>query len=565
MQRAIGDPRIAGLRTTGQQTPFCRARTQCAGRRQPTQRRASNETSTSTTETAAISVSGPYITTSSIDGDSLIMSADFLERELVGPYKFNSHQLEIIHELAEGMKGCSTAFVAVALAGIALTVAASSGLPMEDAPEVLFNGITVGDVASWVDSLLVAALLNLGAASFSRVEETTCKERQLAYTFQGINRLGLMFTQFSIAATTVSIVTTLEAASKWPPLVTLASGLFFAAAVGRSGAMWYVLSKYGNTLDDVDAALEAQRRAYAAAHDEELPLFDRLAIRLAFTYLLQYSAAGRRPSEAALSSAVAVAVDAAANNAANAANAGAGGLSDFSAAGAAAAGVNSKGVMRSNALAAASAAGMVAVRAGGRSASDAARAGLQLLQKIPLPILSRSTDSVDEAGAAAAEQQQQEQQYVLTQAEERLVQACQSSLNNAGLALVLQAVATGLLVTANMANEDYSGALADIIQVINKVVAAELIFIATTNFDRALYTEGCDVAHLLEGLGGKGITRLFHNLSILAWAVVIAKGVALIAPWEESSPLLKFISENFSHQAADMVLEGQELLVTLIK
>jgi hypothetical protein len=55
---------------------------------------------------------------------------------------------------------------------------------------------------------------------------------------QGINRLGLMFTQFSIAATTVSIVTTLEAASKWPPLVTLASGLFFAAAVGRSGAMW---------------------------------------------------------------------------------------------------------------------------------------------------------------------------------------------------------------------------------------------------------------------------------------------------------------------------------------
>jgi hypothetical protein len=45
-------------------------------------------------------------------------------------------QLEIIHELSEGMKGCSTAFVAVAVAGIALTVAASTGLPMEDAPEV---------------------------------------------------------------------------------------------------------------------------------------------------------------------------------------------------------------------------------------------------------------------------------------------------------------------------------------------------------------------------------------------------------------------------------------------
>lgn len=45
-------------------------------------------------------------------------------------------QLGIIHELAEGMKGCSTAFVAVAVAGIALTVAASTGMEMEDAPEV---------------------------------------------------------------------------------------------------------------------------------------------------------------------------------------------------------------------------------------------------------------------------------------------------------------------------------------------------------------------------------------------------------------------------------------------
>lgn len=45
-------------------------------------------------------------------------------------------QKDIIHELSESMKGCSTAFVAVAVAGIALTVAASSGMPMEDAPEV---------------------------------------------------------------------------------------------------------------------------------------------------------------------------------------------------------------------------------------------------------------------------------------------------------------------------------------------------------------------------------------------------------------------------------------------
>lgn len=46
-----------------------------------------------------------------------------------------------------------------------------------------------------------------------------------------------------------------------------------------------------------------------------------------------------------------------------------------------------------------------------------------------------------------------------------LLQACQSSLNTAGLALIMQTVATGLLVTASIANEDYSGALGDGIQV----------------------------------------------------------------------------------------------------
>jgi hypothetical protein len=57
-----------------------------------------------------------------------------------------------------------------------------------------------------------------------------------------------------------------------------------------------------------------------------------------------------------------------------------------------------------------------------------------------------------------------------------------------------------------------------------------------------------------------------HTRLLLLHALrVRVQGVALIAPWEESSPLLKFISENFSHQAADMVLEGQELLVNIIQ
>jgi hypothetical protein len=58
---------------------------------------------------------------------------------------------------------------------------------------------------------------------------------------------------------------------------------------------------------------------------------------------------------------------------------------------------------------------------------------------------------------------------------------------------------------------------------------------------------------------------LYLDFLLLLHVCLRVQGVALIAPWEESSPLLKFISENFSHQAADMVLEGQELLVNIIQ
>ena len=77
-------------------------------------------------------------------------------------------------------------------------------------------------------------------------------------------------------------------------------------------------------------------------------------------------------------------------------------------------------------------------------------------------------------------------------------------------------------------------------------------------YSAPVHAEYCDQQELLKGFSSSCTIR--HSLLLL-----LLQGVALIAPWEESSPLLKFISENFSHQAADMVLEGQELLVTLIK
>jgi hypothetical protein len=88
------------------------------------------------------------------------------------------------------MVGCSNAFFGVALASIALSLATAHGVEVAEAPEVL-SGVTVGDVASWVDSLLMAGLLRYGAQSFSRVLDTSQKRKQLAYTFQ-VGGAGLL-------------------------------------------------------------------------------------------------------------------------------------------------------------------------------------------------------------------------------------------------------------------------------------------------------------------------------------------------------------------------------------
>jgi hypothetical protein len=204
--------------------------------------------------TVALGVSGTYRTTASslgslsslsslsslgsLDGDVAAAALDLRGELSAAPlhYRLSERQAATLGGLSSAMRGCSVAFIAVAAAGVTLTLAGAMGHAEEAGAEL--GSVTVGDVANWVDSLLVAALLRYGASAFSAAAETPDAARQLPYAFRGIGRLGVMFNQFAIAAGTVSVVTTLEAASEWPPLVTLASGLFFAAAVARSGAMW---------------------------------------------------------------------------------------------------------------------------------------------------------------------------------------------------------------------------------------------------------------------------------------------------------------------------------------
>jgi len=77
--------------------------------------------------------------------------------------------------------------------------------------------------------------------------------------------------------------------------------------------------------------------------------------------------------------------------------------------------------------------------------------------------------------------------------------------------------------------------------------------------------EGCDIGHLMQGVGRRGLTSLFQNLCLLAWAVTLADALTLAAPWIEASPVFTFVSERVSHEAAHTLLGAEKLLARLIR
>ena len=76
--------------------------------------------------------------------------------------------------------------------------------------------------------------------------------------------------------------------------------------------------------------------------------------------------------------------------------------------------------------------------------------------------------------------------------------------------------------------------------------------------------EGCDIGHLVQGVGRKGLTSMYSNLGILAWTVALADAVAMAAPWIEASPVFTYITERSSHEVAHALISAQKLLVRLL-
>ncbi|BDA41647.1 hypothetical protein COCOBI_02-4280 [Coccomyxa sp. Obi] len=382
------------------------------------------------------------------------------------------------------MRKCGIAFVVVSAATIAGLVQAEleSGEEAAGAWEMIasfFNHLTVGGVARPIDTLLMAGLIMYSAIPFEKAVNS--QSRQLAFVFQGVDRLTLVFNQLVIASLAVSTIATLEAAVKWPDSVTYVSAIFFSAAVVRSVAMWYVLNTHAARLDDIEATLTAYRGCDSSPLADicapQMPWWERFAVSISLGHLLQFEPNGVEPTK------------------------------------------------------------------------------LDLQQYM---VAQLRTDHVDEPLDCSFPQ------YAFTKSERYLLRTCMNAATTAGMALALQGATTGLLALANLCSGDSSDAISEGINAGHKLLAASFVYGASHSFDQIIYTEGCDIGYLIQGVGRKGLTSLFFNLGILAGTVALADTVAMAAPWIEHSPVFTYIAERSSHEVAHAIIGAQRLLVRLL-
>jgi hypothetical protein len=183
-----------------------------------------------------------------------------------------------------------------------------------------------------------------------------------------------------------------------------------------------------------------------AANDKALPLIDRLAIRIAFNYLLEFNSVGRRASEATLSTGAAIAhpdgdtatVTVLASRPSSAGAAAADLDSDGSLADGSSSRWGIRGAAANTAARAQAAAQGVAdaAKQGRVAAREAVVKGMTMLRSVPLPIISRSGDEEERAFSSGSDSESDEPNnmtYDLTVQEERLVQVGGSGLGDEGV------------------------------------------------------------------------------------------------------------------------------------
>eukprot|EP00798_Chlamydomonas_sp_ICE-L_P026953 gene26955-3825_t len=174
--------------------------------------------------------------------------------------------MEIFQELRDTIAKASKAFGLVAITNITLSIitAEEGGSSAE-----VFHGLTIGDFAYWGDSFMMVLLMQWS--------------HNAIYRGHRLNRLGLLFQQMTIGAFAISTVCALEAAVKYPPIVTAISLGFFTLGMRALEAA----AKYPSIV----TAISLGFFTLGSQKEEDnvvLQLWDRTAVFLAFGYLIEF-------------------------------------------------------------------------------------------------------------------------------------------------------------------------------------------------------------------------------------------------------------------------------------
>lgn len=209
-----------------------------------------------------------------------------------GSYNFQEAQLRVIASMVTGIRGCAVASGAVAVVEVLTTIGkAIHGGNAKDAV-LIVGGVHVNNVAVILDYGLTSVLLFMAAKSFKHVLSED--NHQLKFVMQGLLQLAFVFMQASSVTASMAIIQLLQAARRWPPLVTWITGLTAGAAAVRAVALARILSKYTPGGGKALAVLLAMQGGQAKQIQRRMSRVDRLALAVVGGLVLPLTVAGEQ-------------------------------------------------------------------------------------------------------------------------------------------------------------------------------------------------------------------------------------------------------------------------------
>lgn len=209
-----------------------------------------------------------------------------------GQYNFDDAQLLVLKSMITGIRGCAVASGSVAIVEVLTTIGkALHGGNAKDAVLVV-GGVHVNNVSVILDYGLTSVLLFLAMKSFKQV--LSSDKEQLKFVMQGLLQLAFVFMQASTVTASMAIIQLLQAARRWPPLVTWITGLAAVAAVVRAAALTRILYKYTPGSGKALAVLLAMRGGQAKQIQRRMAVVDRAALTVVGGLVLPLTIAGEQ-------------------------------------------------------------------------------------------------------------------------------------------------------------------------------------------------------------------------------------------------------------------------------